>query len=326
MQTTAKSLENNTLAALAQRAAPAVVSAIKTAAQKTGVNFAYLMEQAAAESSFRPDAKAKTSSASGLYQFIESTWLGMVRDHGEKYGLSHYAEAIDARGRVKDPAMRREILALRNDPDVAALMAGEFAADNKRYLERFGNRIGDIGATELYMAHFLGAGGAASFLKAHKTNPLAVAADMLPQAARANYNVFYNSKTGKPRTVAEVYDFFDKKFSASKSGMFDDSAIALNDTPGNSAMPERITAGSDRSLRASHDAGPVLPEFSPFAHLNTRRDDNGDMRILLRTPGAMAAETIRWNSPRLQPELNNAAQVMLMAQQQLSPAAMIRQR
>ena len=51
-----------------------VYDAIKNAAAKTGVNFTYLMEKAAVESSFNPDAKAKTSSATGLFQFIEQTW------------------------------------------------------------------------------------------------------------------------------------------------------------------------------------------------------------------------------------------------------------
>lgn len=301
MQMTGKNIQNNSLAALAQRATPGVVSAIKAAAQKTGVNFAYLMEQAAAESSFRPDAKAKTSSASGLYQFIERTWLGMVRDHGEKYGLSDYAASIDTKGRVKDPALRKEILALRNDPETAALMAGEFAAENKRYLEQFGDRIGDIGATELYFAHFLGAGGAAAFLKANKTNPMAAAADIMPQAARANYNVFYNSKTGKPRTVAEVYDFFDKKFSASKSGSIAEFPTADSTVPPVASFdPARNTAGQAAPLPSVPDTGPVLPAFSPFAHLNARKG----------TPDSTLSAL---TAPRTGAMLLNPAQIMMLA-------------
>src|SRR3954468_22206078 len=102
-----------------------VASAIHKASAKTGVDFKYLVAQAGQESSFKPDAKASSSSASGLYQFIESTWLNMIRDKGADYGLGHLAEKIDGAGapRVADAASRRDILALRNDPTVSAAMA-----------------------------------------------------------------------------------------------------------------------------------------------------------------------------------------------------------
>lgn len=209
-------MENNVIASLSQRAGPQVLSAIKDASARTGVNFAYLLEQAAAESSFNAKAKARTSSATGLYQFIESTWMNMVRDHGHKHGLGEYADKIDRRGRVADPGLRREILDLRNDPRKAAAMAAEFASDNERHLRRTVG--GDIGPTDLYMAHFLGAGGASSFLNAMKDNPLQPAADLFPSAARANRNVFYDSRTGQPRTLAGVYDIFNRKFQGSESG------------------------------------------------------------------------------------------------------------
>jgi hypothetical protein len=307
MQTNGSFINNSNLAALAQKAAPAVVHAIKQAAQATGVNFAYLMEQAAAESSFKADAKAKGSSASGLYQFIERTWMTMVREHGDKYGLGDLAEKIDARGRVTDKTARKEILALRNDPEVAALMAGELAAENQRYLEQYGGKIGDIGSTELYFAHFLGASGAAGFLKAHKNNPLAIAADIAPDAARSNYNVFYNSKTGKARTVAEVYAFFDKKFSASKGDVTFSPAIANAAPPaqGDDTPAQRMAAGQADLYRARERSAPVLPEYSPFAHLNTRNENTQEQQEQQqRDMRAYAAElqargeTIQWNGAR----------------------------
>lgn len=304
MQTNGSFINNSNLAALAQKAAPAVVSAIKQAAQATGVNFAYLMEQAAAESSFKADAKAKGSSASGLYQFIERTWMTMVREHGDKYGLGDLADKIDARGRVTDKAARKEILALRNDPEVAALMAGELAAQNQRYLEQYSGKIGDIGSTELYFAHFLGASGAAGFLKAYKNNPLAVAADIAPDAARSNYNVFYNSKTGKARTVAEVYAFFDRKFSASKGDVLFSPAIADAVPPaqGDDTPAQRMAAGQADTYPVRARNAPVLPEHSPFAHLNTRNEDTQeqeqrDMRAYAAELQARG-ETIQWNGAR----------------------------
>ncbi len=202
--------DHNALAALTRNAPGHVVSAVRQASSKTGVDFAYLLQQAKAESSFKTDIKAKTSSASGLYQFIESTWLQMVKTHGHKYGLEDEAAKIDAKGRVADPADRQKILSLRNDAEISSLLAAELAADNKKFLER--NWSGKAGATELYLAHFMGAGGAASFLQAKDKNPLQFGADLFPKEAAANRNVFYNPETGKPRTLSEIHDFFSKKF------------------------------------------------------------------------------------------------------------------
>lgn len=197
MKPLTNTIQNNILEVFGQRAPHNVLSAIQKASAKTGVNFAYMVQQAAAESSFNPAAKAKTSSASGLYQFIESTWMSMVDKYGDKYG-------IDTQGKSK-----KDILALRNDAEISANMAAEFAGENERYLND--NWGGDVGPTELYFAHFMGAGGATAFLKAKDENALQPAADLFPQAARANRNVFFD-KQGRAKSMDEVYAFFDKKF------------------------------------------------------------------------------------------------------------------
>ena len=169
-----------------------VTAAIQLASARTGVQFDYLFNQARVESSLNPNARARTSSATGLFQFIEQTWLGMVKQHGAEHGLSWAADAIQ-RGRnghyyVADPAMRREILDLRRQPEASSAMAAEFASDNGRYLQ---SRLGrPAEPVDLYLAHFLGAGGAARFLRAHDSNPAAAAAPLLPQAARANRPIF----------------------------------------------------------------------------------------------------------------------------------------
>lgn len=193
-----------------------VYTAIRNAAAKTGVNFTYLMEKAAVESSFDTNAKARTSSATGLYQFIESTWLKMVKTHGADYGLEKYASKIDDNCRVTDAKMRREILALRKDPEISSIMAAKF--DQENYDQLKNNVGGEIGSTELYMAHFLGAGGASSFLNAMKKSPNMAAADLFRDAARTNRNVFYDQKTGAPRSLSQVYAFFDNKFQSDANG------------------------------------------------------------------------------------------------------------
>jgi hypothetical protein len=212
--------------------APAdVVNAVQTASAKTGVNFAYLMQKAGVESGFDASAKASTSSATGLFQFTEQTWLQMVADHGAADGYGKYANAIsegaDGRLAVSDPKLKQEILDLRNDPRASALMAAEYARDNADDLRAAVG--GKVGGTELYLAHFLGSGGAAQFLNAMKANPSAPAASVLPQAAAANKAVFYNSETGQPKSLKEVYDRFAAKFDGSTTGAFA-TAVAGNNT------------------------------------------------------------------------------------------------
>ncbi len=113
-----------------------VIAAIKSASDLTGVDFAYMMEKAAAESAFDPHAKAKTSSAKGLYQFIDQTWLNTVAKHGYKHGLGHLARHIDfsasGHASIKDLKIKADVMALREEPKTAAMMAAEFASDNKQ--------------------------------------------------------------------------------------------------------------------------------------------------------------------------------------------------
>jgi len=180
-----------------------VQSAILTASRRTGVDFDYLMGQARVESGFDASARAGTSSARGLYQFIESSWLAVVKKHGAEHGLGWAADAIGPGGRVSDPATRQAILALRNDPDAASLMAAEHAGDNKAGLEASLGR--EANGTDLYMAHFLGLAGAKRFLSAMDAGPDRSAAAIFPSAAAANRSVFFGAN-GQPRSLSQVYE------------------------------------------------------------------------------------------------------------------------
>ncbi|WP_373489159.1 lytic transglycosylase domain-containing protein [Blastomonas sp.] len=193
-----------------------VTRAIATSARRTGMDFNYLLGQARIESGLNPEAKARTSSATGLFQFIDQSWLGVMEKHGQKHGLSWAANAIsrDGRGRfsVDDPQTRQAILGLRKNPEVAALMAGEFAADNRDYLERGLGR--EAAPVDLYLAHFLGAEGARQFLSQHDRNPDAAAAPQFARAAGANRSIFYD-KSGAPRSFGEIRDRFAAKLGGS---------------------------------------------------------------------------------------------------------------
>jgi hypothetical protein len=190
-----------------------LTQAIKNAAAQTGSDFAGLLREAAIESGLDPNAKAKTSSATGLFQFTGQTWLHMIKARGAEYGLSTYADHIqvDSSGKahVSDPGWRDAILNLRQDPQISAEMTCELDNENRQKLhETLGGRIGH---TELYLAHFLGAGGASSFLNAMRANPNTKAADILPNAAGANASVFYGAD-GQSRSVAQIYQHFAQKF------------------------------------------------------------------------------------------------------------------
>lgn len=181
-----------------------IAGTLRKAANATGAGFDYLVKTAMRESAMDPTAKAKTSSASGMFQFVEQTWLQTVKDSGAKHGLKAEAAAItkspSGRYAVADPKMREKILALRNDTETAALMAGEFTENNKATMTSALRRPPSEG--ELYAAHFLGAQGAIDLIRLASTNPEANAARQFPDAAAANRSIFYSQ--GKPRSAADV--------------------------------------------------------------------------------------------------------------------------
>lgn len=188
-------------------AQPQIAAALQNASAQTGADFSYLLNTAMRESSLNCSAKSNTSSACGLFQFTQQTWLGTMKQSGASLGLGQYASAItqDASGRytVADPAVRKEILALRNDPQVSALMAGAYTAASKDRLESSLGR--SVSQGELYIAHFLGAGGATKLISAAEDTPNSRADVLFPEAAAANRSIFYD-KAGQPKTVAEVYN------------------------------------------------------------------------------------------------------------------------
>ena len=119
-------------------AAPQVTGAIRQAAQSTVISFEYLLTTAKIESNFNPSAQASTSSAKGLYQFIDQTWLGTMKQDGAALRLGRYANAIerqrDGRYVISNPSMRAEIL--RSDPQASAMLAGRSHATIQRWSAR----------------------------------------------------------------------------------------------------------------------------------------------------------------------------------------------
>jgi len=197
----------SSLSAMASASADRVVAALQKAAAKTGSDFHYLLGTAMRESSLKPNAQSSTSSATGLFQFIEQTWLGLVKEHGGQHGLGNLAAAItkqpDGRYRA-DTDVKQNILALRKDPEICALMAGEHAKATQGMMRA--NLGREVCGGELYAAHFLGPDAALKLIKLAASDPNASAVTQFAQAASANRSVFLHAD-GTPKTVREVYDW-----------------------------------------------------------------------------------------------------------------------
>jgi transglycosylase-like protein with SLT domain len=223
---------------------PAVTRSLRQASAATSVDFGFLVSTATQESGLHADAKSGKGTATGLFQFIESTWLQMVQRFGAKYGIGDLAQhvSLDGAGKahVADPVARQQILGLRTNPRLSAAFAAEYTKENKAEVERALGR--PVGNTDLYMAHFLGAGGATEFLKAMRTNASTIGADLLPEAAAANHAVFYDKGTGAPRTVAEIYQGFADKFARTSHAL--EAAALAADASGSSSNPAGATPGS----------------------------------------------------------------------------------
>jgi hypothetical protein len=249
-------------------AGSAVTGAIRQAAQATGTSFQYLLATAQVESGLNPQAGAPTSSARGLFQFVEQTWLGTLKQSGAALGYGQYAAAITktASGHyeVQDPAMRSAILKLRNDPVANAVMAGAFTQANAALLSAKLGRSPSEG--ELYIAHFLGAGGAARLISAAASSPNAAAASHFPDAAQANSSIFYDRTTGAARSLAHVRDILTARYdvAARESNETTNVAQVLGAPRGVVTIPRFSTASVPGGVAAVPVAAAV-PTFPAAA-------------------------------------------------------------
>jgi Transglycosylase SLT domain. len=142
-----------------------IKSQIADISQQFGNDPQLMQRMAGVESGFKSEAKAKTSSAEGLYQFTQQTWGDMVKKYGKQYGLKPDG---------------------RKDPIQSTMAANLMLKDNAQALEKTLGRTPT--GVELYMAHFLGAGGASKMLT--NLGQQIAAADVNPEAANANKSIF----------------------------------------------------------------------------------------------------------------------------------------
>lgn len=219
----------------------AVKDTISEASKLVGVDEKTMVTKAALESSFNPNARAGTSNATGLYQFVPGTWNEMMRKYGKKYGIPEGTPPTDARAN--------------------AILAAQYMKDNEATLKN-ARGGGAVNGTDRYMAHFFGPGGATQMINA---DPNAIAASVLPKSAASNKETFYDAN-GRPRTVAEVRSFLDNKVNtALKKHGIDESQFG-----GETAVakaPDSATTqpaqGNPNIVKASFN--PSTPSASPIA-------------------------------------------------------------
>ena len=138
----------------------AVKDTIIAAAKVVGVDPGLLAGMAAQESGFQPGIRAKGSSATGLFQFLDGTWKQMLKQYGPKYNIPAGTPATNGAAN--------------------AILGAQYVKDNIEALRKVTNNVqpGDA-----YLAHFLGLGGARKALKAGDNVSFA---SLFPEAARAN--------------------------------------------------------------------------------------------------------------------------------------------
>lgn len=206
-----------------------IKAASRQVAGLSGHSYRTILAQATQESGLNPNAKSKTSSAAGPFQFLERTWLDMFRRHGAAYGMGDLADKIQVRDgvpTVKDPALRKRILDLRHDVDISAGMAARLLSEGRGRLEQRLKR--PVSETESRLAYVFGVGGALTLIRAAEKNPDKPAADLLPGAAKANRPLFYDRKTGDALSVAETLQRLQRKMNVDQRDMF----AAIDDASG----------------------------------------------------------------------------------------------
>jgi hypothetical protein len=283
----------------------AVIGAIRNAARQTGADFQYLLATAQVESGLNPTASVSSSSAKGLFQFIDQTWLTTLKESGPALGYSRYADAIvqtpSGHYTVSDPAMRQQIMALRDDPAANAAMAGAFTQQNAAVLRQ---RIGrDPSEGDLYVAHFLGAGGASQLINLANQSPDATAASAFPNAAKANPSIFYD-RQGRARSVGEVYHVLVARYDVARaSPAMPASAVAANASVSAPVAPATMLA----------PASPVVAAAAALPPSNLRPSFHSMFSDADRQPVSSFVRDLWTSSPRVAAALTGQAQTPIAA-------------
>lgn len=141
-----------------------------------------------------PDAKNKRSSATGLAQFLDETWLRLIRTHRPDLVITH---------------SESEILKLRRDADLAREIAARFTEGNAEMLRRRGL---PVTPGTLYLAHFAGGAGAVAILLADEQADAASTMASADASGRTTREKLVRANPFLERlTVADLKTWADRK-------------------------------------------------------------------------------------------------------------------
>ena len=197
-----------------------VASALQSASKRVDVPVNLLTAMAGVESTFNEGAKAPTTTASGLFQFINSTWESVVKRYWSKYG---YPDRKPDRMRAEDSAILAAAM-MKHEGYPAALKAA-----------------GSVSITDIYLTHFLGPAGGASFIRSYQSKPNVEAATVTPdKVVKANMSIYY--KGGQAQTFKQIYDSFSQKLAKFEAKTKDVVAGGSTATPPKKAeaVPQQV--------------------------------------------------------------------------------------
>ena len=223
-------------------------NAISNASSQTGAPAATMFAIADQESSFNTSAQNPNSSATGLYQIINSTYSGLVTQYGNQYNVAPGSQG---------------------DPTSNALMGGQLIQDNIKTLQNAG--ISNPTPGQVYIMHFMGNGAGPGFIQQAQSNPDAPAASLYPAAAGSNKSLFYNPD-GSSKTMGQVY--------GNLTGSIDAKANAYASQYG---LPAPCQRGNGQSGGSNGPAAPATTTSSALQNSVGKVYGNGQCVALVQS-------------------------------------------
>lgn len=215
------------------------------------------------ESGGRANAKNPNSSASGLGQFIDSTWISTVRKH---------------RPDIANGRSNQELIALKSDPQLGREMTKAHTQENAEFLANQGipQTAGNI-----YLAHFLGSRGAAQVLRADPNTPI----ESIVGPGVVQANGFLRGKS-----ASEVAAWASRKMGSASGAS---STVPADPRYSQLTLEERV------SVYQKAEAGARQANIQRQAQQTAQRDAANDQVNAGIVAGTVRSEQDIWDNPYL---------------------------